>query len=437
MADCPLAAVLSTAAVRLDEPDLVRLAEGLTSPVRVRVRGRPGAGVATTARALRAAGVLVCGPDEEPEVDVCVLADPLAAGDGTPDLLVLDKADLPESAAVFGIGKAAGIPAVTLPAPAAAVDAVRSAIDRAAAPARYRRIEKVLAELSGRAAGPGGARIADLLAGDDVVLSRMLAAAEVLRVAGLPVPSVPADPLAAAIRWQRYCRGPVSDLHRACGADLCRGALRLWDRRPPTARPVAPVRAATGRGGLRTSRIEAGAAVRAGCAALRAELQAVVQTTGRAAEFVEQARLRVGEVAADLDAEIEVRLLPAVTGPTDPLPLPEEPPLRAAALESRLAALLGLTFGAGAALTLGRMLAELVPRWSVAVAVGCAALGLTLGLWVVRARRVLSERAAADRWVLEVTAALRSALEDRVSAHFLAAEAMLPESAPFRGSGRQ
>lgn len=477
MADCPLAAVLSTAAARLGEPDLAGLADGLTAPVRARVQGGPGAGVTTTVRVLRAAGVRVCGPGEEPDVDVRVLADPLVAGDGRPDLLVLNKADLSESVATFGIAKATGIPVVAFSALAAAaavdpatddrtlsaladalgasvagadrtamraalrrasgVDAVRAAIDRAGAPARYRRIGKVLAELSRRAAGPDGARIADLLAGDDVVLSRMLAAAEVLRAAGMPVPSVPADPLAAAIRWQRYARGPVSDLHRACGADLSRGALRLWDRLPPVARPVAPVPAAARRAGLRTSRIEAGAAVRAGCAALRAELQAGVQQSTRAAEFVEQARRRVAEVAADLDAAIEARLEPAAAGPPGPLPIPAEPPLRMAALESRLAGLLGLTFGVGAALTLGRMLAELVPGSSGAVAAGSAALGLTLGLWVIRARRVLAERAAADRWVLEVTAALRSGLEDRVSARFLAAEVTLPKSGPFRGSGRQ
>ena len=112
------------------------------------------------------------------------------------------------------------------------VDAVCAEIDRAAAPVRYRRIESVLTELTGMAAGPGGARLAEFLAGDDVVLARMAAAAEVLGAAGMPV-SRAADSLRMAIGWQRYAEGPVSELHRSCGLDLTRGALRLWDRREP------------------------------------------------------------------------------------------------------------------------------------------------------------------------------------------------------------
>ena len=69
-------------------------------------------------------------------------------------------------------------------------------------------------------------------AGDDVVLARMAAAAEVLGAAGMPV-SRAADSLRMAIGWQRYAEGPVSELHRSCGLDLTRGALRLWDRREP------------------------------------------------------------------------------------------------------------------------------------------------------------------------------------------------------------
>ena len=112
------------------------------------------------------------------------------------------------------------------------VDAVCAEIDRAAAPVRYRRIEAVLTELTGMAAGPGGARLAEFLAGDDVVLARMAAAAEVLGAAGMPV-SRAADSLRMAVGWQRYAEGPVSELHRSCGLDLTRGALRLWDRREP------------------------------------------------------------------------------------------------------------------------------------------------------------------------------------------------------------
>ena len=458
MADCPLAAVLTGAAARLGEPGLARLAAGLTAPVRVRVRGGPDA-----IRVLRAAGVMVCGPAEEPDLEVLVVTGTPRPGDGRPDRAVLDEGfgtvamSVTAAVAAFGgaiedddlsaIADAVGV--VSRGADrtavraalrrASGVDEVRAAIDRAGAPIRYRRVEAALDELAGRALGPDGARLAVFLAGDDVVLSRMLAAAEVMRAAGMAVPSVPADPLAAAIRWRRYSDGPVSVLHRACAADLSRGALRLWDRRSPAARPATTGPVTVGRAGLHQSRIEAGAAVRAGCAALRAELQAGVQELTRAEDFLGQARQRVAGLAADVEADVEARLttLAGTSVRPDPAALPEEPPVRAAALETRLAALLGLTFGAGAALTVGRTLADLLPRWALTVSTGCALLGLAVGLWVFRARRLLSERAAADRWVLEATLGLRSALEDHVAARFAAAEVTLLTSAPFGGSGRQ
>lgn len=479
MADCPLAAVLTTAAVRLGEPDLALLAAGLSAPVRVRVGGRPGAGVRAVVRAVRTAGVTICGPDEDPDVDVRVINDGLTDADGRPDLAVLETADPIGSAAVAArcreIRRRTGVTAVALSSPVAAaafdpgvtdedlsriaaatgaapagadriavrtalrrasgVDAVRAAIDRAAAPVRYRRIDAALTELASRATGADGARLAVLLAGDDVVLSRMVAAAEVLRESGLPVPPVPADPLAAAIRWRRYTDGPVSDLHRACAADLSRGALRLWDRRPAAAARPRPASVRTA--GLRQSRIEAAASVRSGCATLRAELQSGAAETSRAEAFVRRARHRITGVAAEADAEITRLLAAAGFGPDDwpdPPMAPEEPPLRPTALEGRLTALLGVMVGAGAALTLGRALTGLVPGWSAAIATGCAVIGLTISGWVVRVRRVLSERAAADRWVAEMTAALRSMLEDRVTARFAAAEVTLLTSAPFGGS---
>ena len=476
MSDCPLAAVLAIAATRLGEPVLARLAAGLTVPVRVRVRGKPGVGVRTAVRALRTAGIRICGPEEEPDVEVYVITDDRTGLDGRPDLAVLNKADLLGSAAVVSarcreIRQRTGVSTVALSALAACsafdpsvadgqlwaiagsigampggadriavrsalrvasgVDAVCAAVDQVSAPARYRRIEATLTELSCRATGPEGSRLAALLAGDDVVLSRMVAAAEVLRGAGMPVPPVPADPLAAAIRWRRYAGGPVSDLHRACAADLARGALRLWDRRPAVAGPTAR-RAATA--GLRQTRIEAATAVRATCAALRTELQTGAAEATRAEAFVRRARHRVAAVAAEADAEITWRLAAAGAGSAgrpDPPVLPEGPPLRTAALEGRLTALIGLTFGAGAALTLSRALIDLVPGWSQPVMAGCAVIGLTIGGWIIRVRRVLSERAAADRWVAEITAGLRSALDDLVTVRFAAAEVTPPTCGPF------
>jgi hypothetical protein len=63
----------------------------------------------------------------------------------------------------------------------------------------------------------------------------MAAAVDLAESTGLEVGSChdPAAHLAQALRWQRYSLGrlgPVSDVHRACGADIARGSLRLWSQ---------------------------------------------------------------------------------------------------------------------------------------------------------------------------------------------------------------
>lgn len=94
------------------------------------------------------------------------------------------------------------------------LDHVCAAIDRAAAVVRYGRFAAMTET------------------GDDAVLTRMTAAAAVMTAAGAPdvAGSARDDHLRRAIRWQRYARGPVSALHRACATDISRGALRLWAR---------------------------------------------------------------------------------------------------------------------------------------------------------------------------------------------------------------
>ncbi|HPX36644.1 MAG TPA: hypothetical protein PLH92_06585 [Mycobacterium sp.] len=316
MVDCPLAAVLAAGAATLGEPALTRLAADLDAPIRVRVCGRPGAGVPSVVRALQLAcpEVAVCSEDGDPELRIRVIVESFADEDGRPDVAVLNKADLigfagagPMAAAVSRcaeLRRRTGVPTVGLSAPVAVaaldpavlddelfgalrvlaagparpdaavrgrllaeldlfgianavaalragadrtavrtalrgvsgVDEVGAEIARAAAPARYRRIGVALAELTTLAAGPDGARLAGFLAGDEVVLARMAAAADVVRSAGLARVAGPdhlrADQLCTAIGWRRYADGPVSELHRACGADLARGSLRLWgDRR--------------------------------------------------------------------------------------------------------------------------------------------------------------------------------------------------------------
>ena len=96
------------------------------------------------------------------------------------------------------------------------LDELCAEIDRAAAVVRYRRL-----------IGTPATAISD-----DAVLARMATAAAVLRAAGLPDPdcTMRSDHLRRAIHWQRYARGPVSSLHRACALDIARGLIRLWVR---------------------------------------------------------------------------------------------------------------------------------------------------------------------------------------------------------------
>ncbi len=98
---------------------------------------------------------------------------------------------------------------------ASAVDGLLAGIDAAAAPVHYQRLAK-----------------ANDAESDQQVDARMAAAIEVVRAAGMTVDDgvTPAAHLRRAITWQRYSRGPVSPLHRCCGADIARGSLRLWER---------------------------------------------------------------------------------------------------------------------------------------------------------------------------------------------------------------
>jgi hypothetical protein len=112
------------------------------------------------------------------------------------------------------------------------ITAVLDEIERVSAPIRYRSLVGALTGLAEHPVGPRGARAAQFLASDAVVLARMAAAIEVVAVserAGGDSDECAAQ-LRRAIYWQHYARGPVSALHRACGSDIARGALRLWLR---------------------------------------------------------------------------------------------------------------------------------------------------------------------------------------------------------------
>jgi hypothetical protein len=100
---------------------------------------------------------------------------------------------------------------------------------------RYRRVLDAVAEMEALAvcAPDLGAPITEFLSRDDTVIARMVAAMDLARASGLEDAEYPEDvggSLPRAVRWQRYRRGPVSELRRACGADIARGSLRLWIR---------------------------------------------------------------------------------------------------------------------------------------------------------------------------------------------------------------
>lgn len=120
------------------------------------------------------------------------------------------------------------------------VDAVLATIGALGAEARYQRVLDAVAELEALAAAGGrlAERISGFLSRDDTVVARMAAAVDLAEAAGLE----PGDPqhldahrdpsahLPRAVRWQRYSRASASELHRACGADIARGSLRLWSQ---------------------------------------------------------------------------------------------------------------------------------------------------------------------------------------------------------------
>jgi hypothetical protein len=110
------------------------------------------------------------------------------------------------------------------------IDEVVDAIESVGAQVHYRRVLDAAAELETLAVSDR--RIAEFLSCDDTVVARMAAAVDVVEAAGLNVDRCDsaAGYLRRAVGWQRYNHGPVVGLHRACGADIVRGSLRLWSK---------------------------------------------------------------------------------------------------------------------------------------------------------------------------------------------------------------
>jgi hypothetical protein len=110
------------------------------------------------------------------------------------------------------------------------IDDVVDKIGSIGAQVRYRRLLDAVAELSTLAVTDR--HVGEFLSRDDTVIARMAAAVDVVEAAGMPVDRCDgaAAYLRRAVGWQRYRRGPVVGLHRACGADIVRGSLRQWSQ---------------------------------------------------------------------------------------------------------------------------------------------------------------------------------------------------------------
>ncbi len=110
------------------------------------------------------------------------------------------------------------------------IDEVVDKIESLGAHMRYRRMLDAAAELQTLAVTDP--RVGEFLTRDDTVVARMAAAIDVVEADGIHVDRCDSAEayLRRAVGWQRYRRGPVAGLHRACGADIVRGSLRLWSK---------------------------------------------------------------------------------------------------------------------------------------------------------------------------------------------------------------
>jgi hypothetical protein len=176
---------------------------------------------------------------------------------------------------------------------------------------------------------------------------------------------------------------------------------------------------------------------------VRAELaeDASNMTRRRLGEFEPYVRRRVAEVVAEVDEGITEHLgdvatelgLSAPEVPSSPeAPEVASPPLKSRRLETQLMMVLGAGFGLGVALAVTRLFAGLAPGLTVVGLVAGGLVGLLLTVWVVGIRGLLHDRAVLDRWVTDVTTALRSAGEELVATRVLAAETALTSELAVR-----
>ncbi|WP_231639725.1 hypothetical protein [Mycobacterium sp. Marseille-P9652] len=200
-------------------------------------------------------------------------------------------------------------------------------------------------------------------------------------------------------------------------------------------------RSITLRGQLQQARVQLTHFARNRCASVRTELQedAAALPRRNMSGFEAHTRARLDEVvgevvegtATQLDEVARLTGVPVTLPAPGPVPTVEAspPPLKARRQEAWLLMLLGAGFGLGVALTLARLVGGLASRLSpaltVAGAAACVAVGLALTFVVIHIRGLLRDRALLDRWIGDVTSALRSAVEELVATRVLAAETAL------------
>jgi hypothetical protein len=108
------------------------------------------------------------------------------------------------------------------------IDDVVDKIEALGTQVHYQRVLDAVAELETLAVTDR--RVGEFLSRDDAVVARMTAAIAAVEALGMTVDrcDAAAAHLRRAVHWQSYRRGSVAAVHRACGADIVRGSLRLW-----------------------------------------------------------------------------------------------------------------------------------------------------------------------------------------------------------------
>jgi hypothetical protein len=226
----------------------------------------------------------------------------------------------------------------------------------------------------------------------------------------------------------------------AAGAGRAARVAALRERRVELARQhrvAKSERSIALRSQIQQARVQLSYFARNRCSSVRSELQedAAGMTRRTMAGFPSYVERRAADVLGEVDEGVTHHLadmanelgLQDDSVSTAPIsgPAVGAPPLKSRRLETRLMMLLGAGFGLGVALTLSRVFADLAPGFTVVGAVVCALVGLAVTVWVVGIRSLLHDRGVLDRWVTEVTAALRATVEQLVATRVLAAETSL------------